>query len=297
MRILIENSGYIIPHNVLLDSVWRYDLIPVPLTLEFKIRVNDDTKSLQEGDVILITDDEIPLTIVKKHKTDPDITQDGNFIEIASFTAFLSGCEKLIEPAKQAALLDSPNMSDAYRACGVKIPFGSDIPLLQFHAFFGKTPSYEVAKRCCEEAAVVLYKNKKLHVKRLNDLKTQNSILDVNGRSVEWESNPQLEKNIVKNYITVNEDGTTIEESLSGTQSASFYAGMDSRRLKNLRTVLIRKGSFMRQLSPQIVAGDVISVDQVPYIILTAAHRYQPGTGSGAGVMASRFWIAQVKNT
>ena len=72
---------------------------------------------------------------------------------------------------------------------------------------------------------------------------------------------------------------------------------MDSRRLKNLRTVLIRKGSVMRQLSPNIVAGDVVNVDQVPFIILTAAHLFQPSTQGSIGGMTSRFWLAQVNES
>ncbi|WP_151765797.1 hypothetical protein [Acinetobacter colistiniresistens] len=294
MRIVLESSGYVIPHNVLLFALWRYDLVPVPLTLEFKIQVNEETASLKEKDKILIGDDEIPLTIIKKLDRDPDLVQDGKFIKIASFIAFLSGCENLIEPSNKAALLSNTNFAEAYRACGVKVPFSSDIPLLNFHAFYGKTPSFEVSKRCCEEAAVILFKDKKLHAKRLSDLKKQSPILEINGRQVEWENNPYMVQNTVKNYISVGEDGSTIEESLKGAQKVSFYPGMDSRRLKNLRTVLIRKGCVMRQLSPTIVAGDVVNVDQVPFIILTAAHLYKTSQQGSIGGMTSRFWLAQV---
>jgi hypothetical protein len=223
MRIVIEKTGYVIPHNVLMSSLVRYDLIPVPLTLEFKIQVNEETAALEEKQIILIGEDEIPVTIVKKINRDPDIVQDGKFIKIATYIAFLSGCEKLINPAEKASLLSSTNFSEAYRACGVKIPFGSDIPLLDFHSFYGKTPSFEVAKRCCEEAAVILFKDNKLHAKRLNDLKKQSPILDINGRAVEWEKNPFMEKNTVKNFISVGPDGSTIEESLKGSQKTTFY--------------------------------------------------------------------------
>lgn len=297
MRIVIEKSGYVIPHNILMSALWRYDLIPVPLTLEFKIQVNEETSVLKEKEVILIGDDEIPLTIIKRGGRDPDIVQDGKFIKINSFIAFLSGTENLIEPASKAALLGNTNFSEAYRACGVKTAFGSDIPLLAFHSFFGKTPSFEVSKRCCEEAAVILFKDKKIHAKRLSDIKKQQPILDINGRAVEWEDNPYIIQNTVKNFISVGPDGSTIEESLKGSQKATFYPGMDSRRLKNLRTVLIRKGSVMRQLSPNIVAGDVVNVDQVPFIILTAAHLFQPSTQGSIGGMTSRFWLAQVNES
>lgn len=294
MRIVIEKSGYVIPHNVLMSALWRYDLIPVPLTLEFKIQVNEETSTLQESDIVLIGEDETPLKIVKKHSQDPDIVQDGKFIKIASFIAFLDGCEKLIEPSRKAILLSETSFTEAYRACGVKIPFGSDVPLHHFHAFYGKTPSYEVSTRCNEEASVIYFKDKKIHAKRITDLLKQTPILDINGRQVEWENNPFIEKNTIKNFISVAPDGTTIEESLKGSQCASYYPSMDSRRLKNLRTVLIRRGSVMRQLSPSIVAGDVVNVDLKPYLILTAAHLYQPGSGNGNGGMVSRFWLSQV---
>lgn len=294
MRIIIAKTGYVIPHNVLMEAVWRTDLIPVPLTLEFKIQVNEETAILKEKETILIGDDETPLKIIKRLNDDPDVLQDGKFIKVAAFIAFLSGTENLIEPAAQAALLSNTNFSEAYRACGVKIPFGSDLPLLNFHAFYGKAPAFEVAKRCCEEAAVILFKDNKIHAKRLSELVKQPAILDINGRQVQWEDNPYILKNTIKNYISLDPDGSTIHESLKGTQKASYYPGMDSRRLKNLRTVLVRKGSVMRQLSPTIFAGDVVNVDLVPYIILTAAHLYKPGSKGGIGGMTSRFWLAQV---
>lgn len=294
MRIVIDKTGYVIPHNVLLSALWRYDLVPVPLTLEFSIQVNEETSTLKEKDLILIGEDETPLTIIKTGERDPDLVQDGKFIKIASFIACLKGCENLIEPTLTAALLSNTNFSEAYRACGVKIPFGSDIPLLNFHSFYGKSPSFEVSKRCCEEAAVILFKNKKIHAKRLSDLQKQSPILDINGRQVEWEKNPYMVQNTVKNYVSIAEDGSTIEESLKGGQKVSFYPGMDSRRLKNLRTVLIRRGSVMRQLSPNIVAGDVVNIDRKPFIILTAAHLYKPGSQDSIGGMTSRFWLAEV---
>lgn len=297
MRILIESTGHVLAHNELLDSLWRYDLVPVPLTLEFKIQVNDNTKSLKEGELILITDDDVPMRIIKEFKTDSDLVQDGKFLSYRSFIAVLDGCERLIEPSKKAILLDSPNFSEAYRACGVKFPFESDISLHEFHAFYGKVPSFEIARRLCEEAAVIQFKNKKLNAIRLNELKKKPAIIEINGRQVEWEQNPQIEKSLIKSYITVNPDGTTIEESLKDNQAAGFYPGMDSRRLKNLRTVLVRRGSVMRQLSPNIIAGDVVNVDQVPYIVLTAAHRYMSGTGGDSGIMATRIWIAEVSTS
>lgn len=297
MRIALEKTGYVIPHNALMSALWRYDLIPVPLTLEFKIKVDENTASLQEKDIILMGEEEIPLTIVKKQSKDPDLVQDGKFIKIATYIAFLKGCENLIQPCEQAALLSETTFAEAYRACGVKVPFGSDIPLHNFHAFYGKTPSFEVSKRCCEEASVILFKDKKLHAKRLSELKKQSPILDINGREVEWENNPYIEQNSVSNFISVGEDGSTIEESLKGSQKANFYPGMDSRRLKNLRTVLIRRGSVMRQLSPNMVAGDMVNVDKVPYIILTAAHLFDPGSGSSTGASTSRLWLAQVNES
>lgn len=294
MKITIENTGYTFSAEQLLNAVLRFDLTPVPVTLELKVFGDEQGKGIEVGDNLLVLDD-IRLTVVKKTIQDTDLVQGDRIISTVSYIALLYGCDKLIKQTDKAILLNGgSSFANAYRACGVDLPFAKDVPLDTFNVFFGKTPTFEIARRCSEEACVICYKDKKINAIRLKELESQEPILQLEPMTVQWSENKFLENALITNYITVNPDGSTIEDSITQAKSANFYPNIDTRRLKNLRTVLVRKGTVMRGLSPQFRAGDVFVVEQDKYVVLTAAHYFSTGSLGGEAGMFSKFWLSQV---
>lgn len=292
MKIVIEKLGVMLSGSELVEATLRYDLIPVPVSLELKLAGNENTKSLQIGDTLLILEQQTALTVIKKQVQDTDMMQGDNVISIVLLMAVLSGCEKLIAPTNKAILLNSTSFASAYRACGVDTAFGKDVPLTAFDCFFGKVPTFEIARRACEEACVIAYKDNHLNAIRLKELINQEPILKLDPMSIQY--NQSLDNTLLPHFITVNSDGTTVEESLAGNKSANFYPNMDTRRLKNLRTVLVQKATVLRNLSPQFTAADVFLVGDEKYIILTAVHYLATGAMGEQSAMYSKFWLSQV---
>lgn len=292
MRVVIEKSGVVISGSELVEIILRFDLVPVPVSLELKLAGNENTKSLQVGDNLLVLDEQIPLTVIKKQVQDTDIMQGDTLISTIFVVAVLSGCEKLITPTRKAILLNNTSFASAYRACGVDMAFSKDVPSVSFDCFFGKVPTFEIARRACEEACAIVFRDNRLNAMRLKELLAQEPLLQLDPMSVEY--NHSLDKTLLPHFITINPDGTTVEESLTGDKSANFYPNMDTRRLKNLRTVLVQKATVMRNLSPQFVAGDVFLVGDDKYVVLTAVHYWATGSMGGQMGMCSKFWLSQV---
>lgn len=289
---MIEQSGVALRGDEILTATLRYDLTPVPVSLELKVVGDEQTKPLQVSDTLLILDEQIPLTIIKRQVQDTDIVQGDRHISTVFFVAVLAGCEKLITPAHKAILLSGTSFANAYRACGVAAAFGKDVPLTVFDCFFGKVPTFEIARRACEEACVIVFKDGRLNAVRLKELMNQEPLLQLDPMSIQYDHS--LNKALLPHFITVNPDGATVEESLMGNKSANFYPNMDTRRLKNLRTVLVQKATVMRNLSVQFVAGDVFLVGEDKFVVLTAAHYITTGSLGGEMGMYSKFWLAQV---
>lgn len=294
MKIVIEKTGLALTGEELLSATLRYDLVPVPVTLEFRTIGNEMTKSIEVGDKLLLLDSNTLLTVIKKQIKETDLMQGERLISIVSFVAVLSSCEKLIEATDRAILQQSSSMSDAYRACGSSIPFGKDVPLMEFEVFFGKTPTFEIARRCCEEASVICYRDGKLNAIRINEIFNADAKIQMDEKSVQFHDNQKLQEVLTTQYITINPDGSTVEESLTGAKTANFYPNMDTRRLKNLRTVLVHKATAMRHLSPDFIAGDIVMVGKQKYVILTAAHHIATGSLGGEPSAFSKFWLSQV---
>ncbi|MOA47664.1 hypothetical protein D3C78_1703190 [compost metagenome] len=111
---------------------------------------------------------------------------------------------------------------------------------------------------------------------------------------MKWVKNQTQLNHTIPTYQTVNSDGSTIEGELKGGAKTGFYPNLDARRLKNLSTVLVTKGTVLRPYNPDFRSGDVFKVKDKKYVVLTAAHRFDTGILGAASVSASKFWIAEV---
>ena len=296
--IIVFGGAFILPYNRLISAVLRSDSVPVPLTLEFQAKVTIEMiDSFQEGSIIQVGTHYVEMTIVKSVIQQTGIIKDDERVILGSFIAVLSGCEKIIKPLAKAIHLEQTSIGAAMKASGSKLVIAEDVPLLSYFCPFGQTPTYEIARKCWEEAAII-YSNAegKIAIKRLSTLMQQDSKLTLDPTSVNWNRNSTQVLHEVPNYITVNPDGSTIEGEIQAGRIASYYPNMDVRRLKNLKTALVTRGIIQRALSLEINAGDVIQVGEDKYYILTAAHRLDTGAMGASTASVSKFWIAQVES-
>lgn len=295
MRIVVEQTGTVISASRLTRSVYRTDLIPVPVNCEFSVILDDDLeKSLVDGAVVVVGADNTPMKIIKVSKLDTQMVVQDKRIKIASFIAVLEGCEALIDPLSKAVILDGTNLASAYRACGCKMKFDKDVPLLNFISAYGAIPTIEVAHCLQQESAAIFFQNGKLNAQRLRQFFSQEPVLTIDSSAVAWVSNAKVEQNKVAAFVSVADDGSMIEGSQKAKTPVKYMANADARRLKNMNEILITRGTVTRGMNMSLNAGDVFLINDEKYLVLTAAHEFQSGALGGGQVNASRFWIASM---
>lgn len=295
---IVLKDGAVLPYNMLVSAVLRSDSVPIPLSMEFQVLLNTEIEpQLKEGELVLIGENYIEMKIIKANIQRTGIVRDGKRVVIGAFIAILNGCEQLIRPLDKAIAIENTSIGAALKASGTKLSIAEDVPLMRYFCPFGQTPTYEIARKCAEEAAVINSDNNgKIIVRRLSTLmQNVEPKIKLDATAVSWKNNSTGLLHEVPNYITINKDGTTVEGEISAGKIASYYPNLDSRRLKNLSTALVCKGTIQRGLSTDLMAGDVIEVDSTLYYILTAAHRVDTGALGGAKVTATKLWIAQVE--
>lgn len=297
MRIVIESTGQSIPMDKLASATFRTDLTPIPANLEMTVKLDGELESqLIDNAVLLVGDDEIRMTIVKVLGMNTQIVVDDKRIKIVSIIAVLAGCESLIDPLNKAVILNGTTFASAYRASGCKLKFNKDIPLLKFVSAYGSIPTIEVAGCLQEESAMIYFDKGKLSVQRLTAFFAQEPVLMLDNGSVAWIKNPKVEQQKVPTFVSVGEDGAMVQGNQKPNTPTEYYPDADARRLKNLNTVLITRGSVTRTMNLTLCAGDVFLIDDVKYLVLTAAHLFKSGALGGGSVSASRYWLATLSS-
>lgn len=296
MRIVLPNSKTI-GFDQLVSAILRTDCTPVPINLEFQVRMDDELiEQLKEKSVIHVTDDDIPLKIIYAIVDDTAIVKDDKQLKIGSFIAILDGCENMIKPSTKPIYLQNTSIGAALKACGVRTPISEDVPLLKFFVPLGETPTFMIARALVEEAAIMFIdENGKIAIRRLSNVMQGEAKLKLNASSVKWINSETKVRTEVPTYLTVNKDGSTVEGEIKPGTKAQYVPLSDPRRLKNISTALVTKGITQRAFSPDIASGDVFEIADAKYVVLTGAHRFDTGSSGGPTVSASKFWIAQVE--
>lgn len=299
MRIVARDKNTVVGFDPLVTAVLRSDCIPVPMTLEFQILINSDQRSqFVENAVVYLGNNYISKKIIKAVVMPSSIVRDDERLTLGSFIAVLEGCEKLIKPVTSATYLENTPINSILKASGLKNGVTKDdVAVLKYFVPLGETPTFIIAAKLAEEAAV-MYANQqgRITVTRLNNLMNEGPKLKVDQTEVNWIGNTSALLHSTPNFITLNADGSTIEGDIQPGKAAKFIPSSDARRVKNMSTMLVTKGTFMRAMSPNIGAGDLIEINQRKYFILTAAHRFDMVALGGSTVSASKFWFAEVQS-
>lgn len=297
MRIVLANSKTI-GFDQLVTAILRTDCTPVPITLEFQVRMDDELlEQLKEKSIIHVTNDDIPLKIIYAIVDDTAIIKDDKQVKVGSFIAILDGCENIIKPSSKAIYLQNTSIGAVLKACGVRTPISEDVPLLKFFVPLGETPTFMIARALIEEAAVMFIdENGKIAIRRLSSIMQGNPKLKINASSIKWISSEARVRAEVPTYLTVNKDGSTVEGEIKPGTTAKYIPLLDQRRLKNISTALVTKGITQRAFSPDIASGDIFEADGSNYVVLTGAHRFDTGGTGKQSASASKFWLAQVES-
>jgi hypothetical protein len=296
IAVSVAKTGRLLNAAELLSVVLRTDCVPVPVTLELNVQSNENTDAeMVVGAELLLGDPAISITLIKVRPIKTQVIKDGRRIGGFACLGILSGCQRLIEPTNKAIILNDTSLIGAMRACGARMAAGDDIPLSKFVCLKGQIPTVEIAKRLQQESAVIMLQGGQLAAVKIDTLLKSEPIAKYDPSAVVWVDSPALQKLHRRSFVSVAPDGSTIENEGNQTGLAVAYMPqMDTRQLKNMEKVLIHRGSMLRPMDTRLQGGRVISIQSKPYLILTAAHRFDTGALGGNSVNATKIWLSSL---
>ena len=294
MNIQLED-GSTISGSDLISAIYRTDFVPVPVTLEAVVK-NDErlTKFLTIGRQIT-TAKGMPLVIIKSQVINEQSIKAGRRIGAIHIIAVMAGCEALLGVTNKATSLENTGFNEVYRALGAKLRINRDIKLSRFVCLKGQLPTALIAAALQKEAAVICHTDNGMAIVRLNELMSGEAVL-FDKSAVQWIENPNVIRHSNTNYLSIDDDGSTILGSARAERSIRYYPRANTRELQNLRRILITKATITRQLDERLNAGKLVEVDGQRLVVLTAAHRYDTGALGGQTVMATKAWLAQIED-
>lgn len=294
MFIALED-GNLIPASDLVSATMRTDLIPVPVSLELVAQRTAKLEAdLAVGKRLMLGTDAIPMVIVKSQVVKTQIIRDADTLGAIAVVAVLAGCEALIKPSPKAIILSGTSLAAAYRACGGRSPFGTDIPLPEFVCLKGGMPTAEIARRLQEEGAAIRYRGGKMHGVRLPDLFSGQPVATFDPSAIQWEDNDAVVNRQVVSVVSLAVDGVTVNGDPSGIRPVVYRGGLDTRRARNMERVLVTRGRMLRPTDERLQAGELIQVGDRRMVVLTAAHRIDTGAMGGATATATKVWLAEL---
>lgn len=295
MNIQLED-GSTIGGEDLISAIYRTDFVPIPVTLEAVVKTDDRLTQLLTIGRQISTAKGVPLVIVKSQVINEQSIKAGRRIGAIHIIAVIAGCEALLGVTNKATSLENTSFNEVYRALGAKLRIKRDVKLSSFVCLKGQLPTALIAAALQKEAAVMCHTDNGMAVIRLNELMSGDALL-FDKSAVQWTENPNAVRHSNTNYLSIDDDGSTILGTARAERSIRYYPRADNRELQNLRRILITKATLTRQLDERLQAGRLIEVEERKLVVLTAAHRYDTGALGGQTVMATKAWLAQVEDT
>lgn len=294
MQLALAN-GKPVRGDIIKSSVIRYDLSPVPATLEAEIRVDNELrKQLGEGKVINADGDNF--RIVKPVGITGRESQGQHDMSVLHITALLDSCHQIAFVRQRAIIKEKTLLTEIYRAAGATIPaVAGDFHAGRFTCMNGETPSFHIARLLQDEGGVVRWKSGKLQFFRLGDLFKQKPVLELPNNESENIVSGFLERHEIPSFYSIAPDGSIIYGNKLKARSAKFAPGKNLQQLQNMSRCLVQRKVSKINYNPSLRAGDLINfLGFEPLAIVTVAHVYQSGNEGSGSNQYSKLWLSGI---
>ena len=293
---LAANSQDQIPGDLILQAVQRSDLVPVPRTLEFTVRLKDEIEDrLKEGNSVWAGYENLEYRIVKTNRPKPVAQIQGrDQYSAMQVSCLLKSCAQIAFRRDRAVIATNEKIGALYRACGATITINNDVTVDRFACLKGQVPSFHLARAMQEECVCLVLRDGQLNLIRLQDLFRQQP-KDGIGK---FDSTDSIESEFmvrheVPSFYSIDENGNFIYGSTEDTRAITFVPRATERQLRNMTRVLVTRKKLQSAYAAQINAGDLLSVEGKNYAVITAAHAFED-SGSGVKQSNSHFWIGDL---
>lgn len=284
--------------DMLVRIVQRFDLAPVPSTIEATLRVDASTQDLiaVNGKVRAGSGMDLYRIIKVTHQPPVAMAQDGQPVQLRQVIAVLEGTQALMWAQQKAVVKQGSGMVECYRACGATVRMGTDVPIQRMFVPKGHFATYALAELMAEEFATPVWSDATLHFKRVPDLLAQKPVLALEadaGRAVEsaW-----LEQFEALSAYSCDARGAVIRApGATQARPAAFMPRQPLRVLTNWGRWLAVRRCLDAQWSGELRAGQVMALAGNPHLIVTAAHLYENNADGGGSNQQTRLWLGQIK--
>lgn len=285
--------------DFVLRAVQRFDLTPIPSTLELVLRADGTLGDrFVPGAMLLAGSTRDRYEVVKVRRAVSGMVQgQGGQVDVLEVTAVLQAVAALAWPLARAVIKEGRTLGEVYRSCGAAARVSSDIPIARFSCFAGQFPTVGIAQALQEEAAAPVWRsNQTLAFVRLADLFAGRPVEVMAADSTRRVDSPFLERHEVPWGLSIGPDGREVMGRRDAEQARGFVflPRTAARVLDNVTRCLAVRRTTTGTFAGHIRAGDGIDIAGVRHIVVTAAHTWDTGASGAAADQSTRLWLAEL---
>lgn len=295
MEILLEDNATTIRGDFIRRAVVRSDLVPIPLTLEADIRVEDETAEKLEVGKSLFLGSGDELEIIKEEYLQSATQSCGRMATHKRVVAVLKRVAQTAYLKDKAIIKRDATLSDVYRSCGATLKeIEGDFAVPRFACLAGEVPTYHIARALQEAGGVVRWADGKLAFKVNKDLFDQEPVETIAPNATEDVSSGFLERHDIPYFYSLDDSGEYVYGAREKTRAARFHPGAKEMDLRNMTDVLMLKKRAKVKYTEALHAGDLVEIaEEDPLVILTVATLYAGGTDGEQAQQITRLWLGK----
>ncbi len=290
-------NGTALRGDLIRRVIIRSDAIPIPVTLEAEIRVDDSIRSaLAEGKTIQAGNASDRFYIIKSVRAEERSMQGDKKIEYLRITALLESCHTIAFVRDKAIVKEKATLQQIYKAAGASLQsIDADFPVDRFMCYVGESPSFHIARALQENGGLLRWKSGKMKFFRLPDLFNQTTTMTLPNNDSQDIKSGFSERHEVQSFYSVNEKGEFVYGNRTKARSARFMPHMTELQLKNLTRCLVLRKIAKIYYSETLCAGDLIAIESGnPLVIITAAHVFNSGTDGTPSDQYTKLWLSEL---
>ncbi|NDY89701.1 hypothetical protein [Ideonella livida] len=293
---LSTEDGTFLPGDMVLSVVQRFDLAPMPSTVEATLRLDESTEPIGKDGAKLRCGAGMDLYRVVKAEdcASVPIAQGREPVKARRVTAVLDGLQALMWAQQRAVVKEGAGMVECYRSCGAAVRMGSDVPTHRLFVPRGHIPTFALAELMAEEFAAPVWMDGRLSFSRLTDLMSQSPVHRLEVDAAEGRSSGWMEHLEAVTAMSCRADGQVFGASSTLARPAAFLPRTPQRILNNWGRWLAVRRCLPTQFAASVRAGHVIELAGVRHLVVTAAHSLTAGADGGKSEQTSMLWLGQV---
>lgn len=286
-----------IPGDCLLRAVQRFDLVPVPSTLELLIRFDVTLGTrLADGSRLYAGQSSDPYTVLKIERAPSELIQSlGGVADVMRVTAVLEGFASLAWPQPRAIVKEGRSLGEIYRSCGATARVRDDIATHLFVCPAGDFATPAIARVFQEEGAVPVWAAGSMSFIRYRDLFLKNPVDAISTDTTIAVASSFRERHEVPWAISTDAAGNVVQGRADVARGCVYLPRTPQRILENMTRCLVVRRRLTGTYAPQIRAGDAFDVAGDRHVVVTAAHLWSTGADGGAAEQTTTLWLGQLQ--